>query len=286
MKAIQLFMLIYSIANTCADAQQVSRISFNYYKGGHELVESSTKLLESFNAYLIQNQDIFIERVHVFVDSGMNTQQAKIIAEGRYEHFKSLCVKKIPEARFYITSHKPCLDFKPATWERIDVYYRWTQRNLEEFNEKQSLSFDYQQSDPIARALQENELYFYRIEFVPGDKTIKSKSFPNLERVLDTLNQNKELHGVIQGHVCCYNKKWKSHNRAKVVYKHLVLNGVDKSRLRYKGLGNTSPLSETEATEAERQLNRRVDIVLYTPELSESKNKSPKHVSLVNFKKR
>lgn len=267
-------------------AQQSSRISFSYIKGTCELNLNSSQLLGLFNDYLTLNQGVFIERVHVFVDSGVNQKQAELIAMERYNNFKKSCVKQSVEVRYYITSHKPCLEFKPETWERIDVYYRWTGRPFESNQQNSTAKDEEDRIDPLVKALKDNEFHLYRIEFVPGDRIIKSKSYPNLARLVDTLNQNKELHGIIQGHVCCYDKKWQSRNRAKEVHKQLISKGVEKSRLSYVGMGNSQPLSFAESTEAERQLNRRVDVVLYTPEDKQKKHKAPKHVSLTNFKKR
>jgi outer membrane protein OmpA-like peptidoglycan-associated protein len=109
--------------------------------------------------------------------------------------------------------------------------------------------------------------------FEPGRHFILKESVPVLQKLLQTLKENKTLKIEIQGHVCCTQngadgmdldtREMKlSENRAKAVYDFLISKGVDKNRLSYKGFGRTKPKFDLELTPEEEQANRRVEIMV------------------------
>jgi flagellar motor protein MotB len=49
--------------------------------------------------------------------------------------------------------------------------------------------------------------------------------------------------------------------RASAVYDILIKDGIEPSRLDFKGFSNSLPIVSPEYTEEERQQNRRVDVV-------------------------
>lgn len=111
------------------------------------------------------------------------------------------------------------------------------------------------------------------IEFVPGESTLMDYSKPALVSLLDLLADNPDLKIEIQGHICCskqyegFDKKTGKYNlsemRAKSVYDILVKNGIGRSRLSYKGYGNSRPLFPEDSPE-NMQRNRRVSIQVVT----------------------
>jgi outer membrane protein OmpA-like peptidoglycan-associated protein len=52
-----------------------------------------------------------------------------------------------------------------------------------------------------------------------------------------------------------------SQNRAKSVYDYLIKKGIDKTRLTYKGYGDTKPIADNK-TEEGKQQNRRTEITI------------------------
>ncbi|MBN8691940.1 MAG: OmpA family protein [Bacteroidetes bacterium] len=109
--------------------------------------------------------------------------------------------------------------------------------------------------------------------FEPGRHFVLKSSEPVLQKLLQTLKQNKSLKIEIQGHVCCTQngadgmdldtREMKlSENRAKAIYDYLISKGIPKSRLSYKGFGRTKPKYELELTPEEEQANRRVEIMI------------------------
>ncbi|HRD37114.1 MAG TPA: OmpA family protein [Bacteroidia bacterium] len=109
--------------------------------------------------------------------------------------------------------------------------------------------------------------------FEPGRHFVLKSSEPILQKLLQTLKQNKSLKIEIQGHVCCTQngadgmdldtREMKlSENRAKAIYDYLISKGIPKNRLSYKGFGRTKPKYELELTPEEEQANRRVEIMI------------------------
>lgn len=111
------------------------------------------------------------------------------------------------------------------------------------------------------------------LNFYGGRHILLPESKAPLLALLKTLKENPSMEVEIQGHVCCTSGKDDgldlgtgqpklSENRAHVVYNFLVDNGIDKSRLRYRGFGHAKPLVWPENTEADMQANRRVEIMV------------------------
>jgi outer membrane protein OmpA-like peptidoglycan-associated protein len=110
------------------------------------------------------------------------------------------------------------------------------------------------------------------INFYGSMHRLLPESLPALTELLEVMKSNPTLVIEIHGHVCCqphaedaldvetrmYNL---SEARAKAVHDHLMANGIDKTRLAYKGFGHSMPLHPyPETNEEEREANRRVEI--------------------------
>lgn len=92
---------------------------------------------------------------------------------------------------------------------------------------------------------------------------IVKESRGKLYEILMVMNQNPDISIDIQGHICCMtnDRNNLSGQRAKAVWQFLTMNGIEKSRLSYKGFGITQPLYLIpELNEDERAANRRVEI--------------------------
>lgn len=116
-------------------------------------------------------------------------------------------------------------------------------------------------------------LILKNINFVGGRAQFLPIAFPTLKELLKILKENPELKIEIQGHVCCTQDGADGPNletggeelsvdRARAVYDYLIYNGIEKSRLRYKGFGGRKRLIYPEMSESDRVTNRRVEIVI------------------------
>jgi outer membrane protein OmpA-like peptidoglycan-associated protein len=110
------------------------------------------------------------------------------------------------------------------------------------------------------------------LHFYGGFATVLPGSLPLLRELRAALINNPKLKIDIEGHICCTVELTDpqyhfapnfmlSQRRAKMVWEYLTQNGIDPTRLSYKGFGSTRPLYPLpEKTEEERVANRRVEI--------------------------
>ncbi|WP_345072635.1 OmpA family protein [Hymenobacter fastidiosus] len=134
-----------------------------------------------------------------------------------------------------------------------------------------SLSFDYSDKhsfDPLTldiyleplragRSIVLNNLFFETNAF-----DLKPKSRTELNRLIQFMRQYQDVAVEISGHTddigADADNMTLSQNRARSVYTYLIEHGVKAARLRYKGYGETRPLSAND-TEQRRQQNRRIE---------------------------
>jgi outer membrane protein OmpA-like peptidoglycan-associated protein len=109
------------------------------------------------------------------------------------------------------------------------------------------------------------------INFYGGRHTFLPQAFDPLNELLSVMKTHPTLVIEIQGHICCFrgtedgmdydaNERRLSVNRARAVYEYLADNGIERERMTYKGYAGTKRLVEDEYTEADRTLNRRVEM--------------------------
>jgi len=98
--------------------------------------------------------------------------------------------------------------------------------------------------------------------FESGKFSLKSESYPELNRLVGFLKSNNTLKVEISGHTDNRgdknNNKILSENRAKAVLDYLVSKGCDKNMLIAKGYGDSKSIADN-STEQERAKNRRVE---------------------------
>ena len=101
-----------------------------------------------------------------------------------------------------------------------------------------------------------------------------------MKDLFNFLYYNPSVDAFIRGHVCCGDEMKLSRKRAKHVYKELIDRGISEERLRYKGFSNSLLLVNPERSEADRKMNRRVDIILSK---NKNSNTPPKTISQEEF---
>ena len=113
-----------------------------------------------------------------------------------------------------------------------------------------------------------DHIYLDNILFEKGSSKLTAKAKLELDKVALLLVRYKNIQFEIQGHVCCTppyqkeaidkdtKKRQLSVNRAQSVYKYLAFRRVSKTRMTFKGYGNTVPLGK------DAQYDRRVELVV------------------------
>jgi outer membrane protein OmpA-like peptidoglycan-associated protein len=154
----------------------------------------------------------------------------------------------IPEARSKNRRVDVVVNFKPTTIEelRIPGVYNTIPNN------------------PVVG----DRIYLDKLLFERGSSKLSYKAKKELDRVGKLLVRYKNIEFEIQGHVCCTpsfqkeaidrdtKKRELSKNRAHSVYKYLGYKRINKTRMTYKGYGNTQPLGKGS------QFDRRVELVI------------------------
>ena len=113
-----------------------------------------------------------------------------------------------------------------------------------------------------------DHIYLENLLFERGSSKLTFKAKTQLDKVAGMLIKYKSLQFEIQGHVCCTppyqkealdretRKRSLSQNRAESVYKYLVFKKIAKTRMTFKGYGNTVPLGKGS------EYDRRVELVV------------------------
>lgn len=143
-------------------------------------------------------------------------------------------------------------------------------RTVKIFIEKDKVSENLEEIDQLVpgSSIRLNHLNFYG-----GRHILLPESIPILKEIEEKLKSYPEVRIEIRGHVCCMGdmpqndgldldtKEYKlSLNRAKNIYEYLVRQGIDSSRLEYRGFGYTMPLYSPEKTKEQETQNRRVEL--------------------------
>ncbi len=113
-----------------------------------------------------------------------------------------------------------------------------------------------------------DKIYLENILFEKGSSVLTAKSKKELDQIALLLQRKKTLEFEIQGHVCCTppyqkeaidkdtKKRALSKNRAETVYKYFILRRIAKTRMTFKGYGNTVPLGKGS------EIDRRVELMI------------------------
>jgi outer membrane protein OmpA-like peptidoglycan-associated protein len=117
-----------------------------------------------------------------------------------------------------------------------------------------------------------NKILLKNINFEGGSPVFLESSDEALEDLFSVMREHPELKIEIQGHICCQpstdpdgydiinDNNFLSENRARAVFEFLRDNGIDASRMTYRGFAATQKLYPDENTSWEQTQNRRVEI--------------------------
>ncbi|MBC7892461.1 MAG: OmpA family protein, partial [Sphingobacteriaceae bacterium] len=103
------------------------------------------------------------------------------------------------------------------------------------------------------------------IFFETNKFALQAESFPELNRVVELMNQNPKMVVEIDGHTDSdgsdESNQALSQNRANSVREYLLGKAVKPERIAAKGFGETKPVAANDTPE-NKQLNRRVEFVI------------------------
>ena len=114
-----------------------------------------------------------------------------------------------------------------------------------------------------AAAGSEASLVLPNLFFGPTDQktVLLPASYPELNRLAQTLKDHPGLRGRFDGYVDKQDKRRLGAQRAKAVKAYLVQQGVAANRLQAQGSGNRPPVGPNDSEENKRQ-TRRIELVI------------------------
>lgn len=105
-------------------------------------------------------------------------------------------------------------------------------------------------------------LYRFDMKYTGSESCVDLNYQYLLEELIEYVNKDTTIELHVRGHVCCGSGYKLSRKRAYRAYRYLVKNGIDISRVTYKGYSNTAPLIYPEESPEDEASNRRVDFVI------------------------
>ncbi|MGV3560600.1 OmpA family protein [Larkinella arboricola] len=122
------------------------------------------------------------------------------------------------------------------------------------------------QPDSIFRNLKVNDkIRLDNVYFDQSSYVLRKESYPQLDKLLNTLNSYPKLVIEIAGHTDNVGDRRLnqslSENRARVITNYLIQRGVAARRLQYQGYGDTRPAAPND-NEANKKKNRRVEFTV------------------------
>ena len=106
---------------------------------------------------------------------------------------------------------------------------------------------------------------FTQVLFESNSYALLPASLPELNKLVQILEENPSMHIQISGHTDNVGKAADnltlSTNRAKAIVQYLSSKGIATERLSYKGFGSDNPIATNETPEG-RALNRRTSFTI------------------------
>jgi outer membrane protein OmpA-like peptidoglycan-associated protein len=116
------------------------------------------------------------------------------------------------------------------------------------------------------RALQDGKIVCNGIKFDVNKASLKTESIGPINEIYEVLIKSADLNFSIEGHTDgdgdIETNQLLSEKRAKAVMDKLIKMGIDKSRLKSKGLGESNPIAENTTAEGKAN-NRRVEFIKF-----------------------
>lgn len=278
MKAIVLVIAFFCISFlACSQVHHSDTLHIYYQLDQSTLASKSKLILDEYMRNILGQKDSIDIRIEGYTDKRGNDHYNLSLSQNRANSIKNYLLKKqVPESYFSSCIGRGKTDismvmpsrFTDSLCRRVDVIVRY-------LNKKKVISPA--KYIPVLQAknfVVGKKMSIPNLTFYPGEHKLYEESYEELKNVAKILLENTNIEIQINGHVCCLQKDQKdgfdsesgtwnlSEKRAEVVYKFLVEKGVSPTRLSYKGLGGAQKISPIEQTEADRVLNRRVEIIV------------------------
>jgi outer membrane protein OmpA-like peptidoglycan-associated protein len=223
--------------------------------------ELSKNELEKLNTF-VKTKDLKILKVIGFCDLRSSNQYNDSLALERANFVASLLRLTTFNASFEVKSKGENFNqLKNLDLNRkVEIHFKIEKPTSIKINNDKVLS------GVIAKSKIGDKLVLKNLSFYDRTDILYPESYKTREELLQVLKENSKLKIEIQGHICCFSDKDEEQialKRCLGTIEYLVINGIDKSRLRYKSFDATQPIYPIpEKNEEQRKANRRVEILI------------------------
>ena len=215
----------------------------------------NSKSIQLINAWIKENPTAEVYKMGGYCDTVDSKVYNLKLAQKRIHAVENILklnkIKVIDELERDAFGEDFEVSFNQDENRKVVVFYQVTNENS--FSEK------------VKKAKMGDFLKLKGLNFFNMSDEVLPESRPVLDELLQIMKANPKLKIEIQGHICCKEVEIEdiSNKRAKTVYNYLLINGISKSRVSYKGFASTRPIYPLpEKNEEERVANRRVEILI------------------------
>lgn len=265
-----LFFLLFSVVSFAQEEEEVHSIFFEFDK-----FNLKTEQADAVVAFVSKIDTARIESVQIFgyCDDHGKDQYNYTLSTNRANTVKDKLIEKGIKSKIIITLEgkgRIMLDEDMQTNipearsknRRVDVVVNFKPIVIEDL--KIPGVYSTIKKDRIVG----DRIYLDHVLFERGSSQLTYKAKKELDRIALELHKYKNIHFEIQGHVCCTptfqkeavdrdtKKRELSINRAKRVYNYFLMKRISKTRMTFKGYGNTQSLKKGST------LDRRVELLI------------------------
>ncbi len=265
-----LFYLLFSVVSFAQEEEEVHSIFFEFDK-----FNLKTEQADAVVAFVSKIDTARIESVQIFgyCDDRGKDQYNYTLSTNRANTVKDKLIEKGIKSKIIITLEgkgRIMLDEDMQTNipearsknRRVDVVVNFKPIVIEDL--KIPGVYSTIKKDRIVG----DRIYLDHVLFERGSSQLTYKAKKELDRIALELHKYKNIHFEIQGHVCCTptfqkeavdrdtKKRELSINRAKRVYNYFLMKRISKTRMTFKGYGNTQSLKKGST------LDRRVELLI------------------------
>ena len=265
-----LFFLLFSVVSFAQEEEEVHSIFFEFDK-----FNLKTEQADAVVAFVSKIDTARIESVQIFgyCDDRGKDQYNYTLSTNRANTVKDKLIEKGIKSKIIITLEgkgRIMLDEDMQTNipearsknRRVDVVVNFKPIVIEDL--KIPGVYSTIKKDRIVG----DRIYLDHVLFERGSSQLTYKAKKELDRIALELHKYKNIHFEIQGHVCCTptfqkeavdrdtKKRELSINRAKRVYNYFLMKRISKTRMSFKGYGNTQSLKKGST------LDRRVELLI------------------------
>lgn len=228
--------------------------------------------------YLIKLQEVDLDKIEIYGfcdDRGSDSYNLELSQQRADEIKAVLSDNEIDEAIISHVDGKGEIFLKVVNSEDADIL-RGLNRKVEiiatvktKKEVKKIVSREKKEPSTVSKLKEEikvgDKIRFKDVLFRTNYSFVLPQSKKVLKEIAEELKKRKDIYFVVQGHVCCtqnsrdaMDKQTRKRNlsvaRAKYIYDYLAKEGVDKRRMKYKGMRRLFPLG------GDPKYDRRVEI--------------------------